>query len=267
LWLAADYSEGRQDGDFQVMNPAEIVNILEAEEDFWWYRGMRRILFGLLDPLAERRKVRAALEAGCGTGYNAALLEQRYGWPMYALDLDWGGLRHAQERGVSRLTQGDLAALPFPAESFDAVISLDVIVHFPRGEEGRALAELTRVLARGGLLVLRVAALDTLRSRHSEFACERQRFTAKRLIAGVTSHGIRVLRCTYANSLLLPVALAKFRLWEPLMQRTPQSGVRPVSPWLNRLLSLPLAAESRWLTVGRNMPLGQSLILIGEKTA
>ena len=33
--------------------------------------------------------------------------------------------------------------------------------------------------------------------------------------------GIRVLRCTYANSLLLPVALAKFRLWEPLMRQAP----------------------------------------------
>jgi hypothetical protein len=113
--------------------------------------------------------------------------------------------------------------------------------------------------------VVRAAALDVLRSRHSQFACERQRFTAKRLARAVSEHGIRVLRCTYANTLLFPVALAKFRVWEPLLHRVPQSGVRPVSAWLNGLLELPLNAESRWLSTGLDLPLGQSLILIGEK--
>ena len=250
-----------------MMNPAEFVNIAEAERDFWWYRGMRRILFGLLDPLVRSRNVRTMLEAGCGTGYNAAAIQQRYGWRTYPLDLQMGGLRYARDRGLPLLTQGDLAALPFRSGAFDAVVSLDVIVHFPRGEEGRALAELSRVLAPGGLLILRVAALDVLRSRHSQFACERQRFTAKRLASAVMAQGIQVLRCTYANTLLFPVALAKFRVWEPLLQPSLQSGVRPVGGWLNRLLALPLAVESRWLSAGRNMPLGQSLILIGEKQA
>ena len=45
-----------------------------------------------------------------------------------------------------------------------------------------------------------------------------------------------MLRCSYANSLLMPVALAKFRLWEPLMRKAPASGVQPVAPWLDRIL-------------------------------
>ena len=32
------------------MNPAEFANIRQSEESFWWYRGMREILFGMLDP-------------------------------------------------------------------------------------------------------------------------------------------------------------------------------------------------------------------------
>ena len=39
--------------------------------------------------------------------------------------------------------------------------------------------------------------------------------------------GIRVLRCTYVNSLLLPVALSKFRVWEPLT--APAAGERRAS--------------------------------------
>ena len=247
------------------MNPAEFVNIAHTERDFWWYTGMRRILFTLLDPLVRGRKIKSVLEAGCGTGYNASALREHYGWEMYGLDLEMEGLRYGRPLGLANLIQADIASLPFRSETFQAVVSLDVIVHFPLGEEHKPLAEFSRVLAPGGLLVLRVAALDILRSRHSQFAHERQRFTAKRLVRAVTREGVRVLRCTYANSVLLPVALAKFRVWEPLLRRPPQSGVLPVGRRLNRLLQAPLAAEDRWLSKGRNLPLGQSLILIGER--
>jgi len=142
-----------------------------------------------------------------------------------------------------------------------------VLAHVPRGEEERAIVELARVLAPGGILILRVSALDILRSRHSQFVRERQRFTRKRLVELVERHGVRVLRSTYANSLLLPLALAKFRIWEPLLRKPPASGVIPVPRWLDRLLYLPLALESVWLRADLSFPLGQSVILIGEKTA
>jgi hypothetical protein len=82
------------------------------------------------------------------------------------------------------------------------------------------------------------------------------------LMAGA---GVRVLRCTYVNSLLLPVALAKFRVWEPLLRKPPASGVEPVAPWLDKLLYAPLALEAAWLGAGHRFPAGQSLVLIGEK--
>jgi SAM-dependent methyltransferase len=248
-----------------MMNPAEFANIAASERDFWWYRGMREILFRMLDPHLSGRPVRRALEGGCGTGYFSHLLQQDRGVPVVPLDLGWEGLRYGRQMGLRDAVQGDLASLPFPDAAFDLVLSLDVIVHFERGTEHLAARELARVLAPGGLLVIRVSALDILHSRHSEFAFERQRFTRRRLMGLITGCGVRVLRCTYANSLLMPVALARFRIWEPLTGAPPASGVTPVAPWLDRLLSLPLAAEARWLGAGRNLPLGQSLILIGEK--
>jgi SAM-dependent methyltransferase len=250
-----------------MMNPSEFENIARAEKDFWWYRGMRGILFAVLDPATRGRPVRRVLDAGCGTGNDALHLEQRHAWRIFPLDLQMEGLQYGRSRGLMRLSQGDAAALPFQSGAFDMVLSLDVIVHFPRGDEDRPVAEFSRVLAPGGLLVMRVSALDLLRSRHSQFTCERQRFTRNRLVELVSRHNIRVVRCTYANTLLLPAALVKFRLWEPITRQAPQSGVRPVSWWLNRLLMLPLAAESRWIGAGLNFPIGQSLLLIGEKAA
>ncbi|MFN0101708.1 MAG: class I SAM-dependent methyltransferase [Bryobacteraceae bacterium] len=248
-----------------MMNPAEFANIAKAENDFWWYRGMRHIMYGLLDPVAGQRKFGRVLEAGCGTGHFARALAARYRWPMFPLDLGWEGLKHGKGLGIDRLTQGDIQSLPYRDGVFDAVVSMDVIVHMPRGEERKPMREFHRVLKPGGFLALRASALDILRSHHSRFAMERQRFTRSRLIQLAENTGFNVLRCTYANSLLLPVALLKFRVVEPLLGGQPESGVRPVASWLDKLLYGPLKAESKLLTTGLNLPLGQSLILLAER--
>jgi SAM-dependent methyltransferase len=247
------------------MNPAEFANIAQGERDFWWYRGQRAILFRLLDPLLCDRRMARVLEAGCGTGYFSRLLQQERGWPVVPLDISGEGLKYARAMGVERPVQADLSKLPFPDRVFDLVMSIDVLPHLPRGAEEAAMRELTRVLARGGLLVVRTAALDILRSRHSEFAFERQRFTRRQMSDLLRQCGMRVLRATYANSLLFPVALMKFRLWEPLLKRPAASGIAPLPPWLDTLLYKALETEASWLGAGHNFPLGQSLIAIGEK--
>jgi SAM-dependent methyltransferase len=247
------------------MNPAEFANIARAEEEFWWYRGMREILFRLLDPIASDRRFERVLEAGCGTGHLSRLLAERFGWTIFPLDLSAQGLQYARDLGVTRLTLGDIVALPFADAAFGALLSLDVIVHLERGREHEALVEFARVLQPGGLLLIRASALDLLRSRHSEFAQERQRFTRARLVAAVERAGFRVQRVTYLNSLLLPVALLKFRVWEPLTNAAPQSGVQAMAEWLDRLLYLPLRIEAGWIGRGGGFPAGQSLVLIGHK--
>ncbi|MEO7142292.1 MAG: class I SAM-dependent methyltransferase [Bryobacteraceae bacterium] len=248
-----------------MMNPAEFANIAKSENDLWWYRGMRRILFGMLDPLVAGRTFRRVLEAGCGTGYMSQMLGDRYRWPMFPADLSSEGLAHARRLHLERLAQCNVTALPFSNAAFDLALSFDVMVHLAPGDEESAMREFARVLAPGGLLIIRTAALELLRSRHSMFAHERQRFTRGRLAALARRHGIRVKRITYANSLLFPVALVKFRIWEPLLRKPAASGVAPVPRWLDQTLYAPLRLEAAWLGAGRTFPVGQSLILIGEK--
>jgi SAM-dependent methyltransferase len=247
------------------VNPAEFDNIARAERDFWWYRGMSEILFRLLDR-SRLQKDASVLEAGCGTGYISRLLGERYGWKMTPLDLGRPGLVYARGYGLNRLVQADITALPFAAGAFDALVSLDVLVHLPRGGESAAFAEFARVLKPQGLLAVRVSALEALRSRHADFVGEQQRFTRSQLIRGVEAGGFRVERVTYLNSLLLPISLFKFRVWEPLTGAPAASGVGAVPGWLDRLLYSALRMEAAWVGRGGGFPVGQSLLLVGRRS-
>lgn len=246
-----------------MINPSEMANIAAAEQSLWWFRGMREISFRLLDPvLAPGLRI---LEAGCGTGHFAKALQQRYRSPVFAVDLDSEAIRYCRRLTAPRPAQASIAALPFRDAAFDVVASMDVLPHFAPGEEEAPFAEMVRVLRPNGFLFLRVAALRLFRSRHSQFIWERQRFTRGRLAELAAAHHLRVLRLTYANFLLTPVAFLKFRLWEPLTRQAPASGVHLIPPALDRLLYLPLALERAWLSRGLGFPWGQSLYLLAQK--
>ncbi len=247
------------------MNPAEFSNIANLEKTLWWFRGQRQILYRMLDPVVSNRPIRRVMEAGCGTGYMSGDLASRYGWTMFPVDIAPEGLSYGRKLGIKRLCQGDIATIPYADQSFDALVSFDVIVHFPLGEEHRPLGEFARVVKPGGLLILRVPAYDFLRSRHSVFAHERQRFTRGRLTRQVSEAGFQIRRLTFANSFLLPVAFTKFRIWEPLTKQEPRSGVAPVPGWLDSMLYGPLAMEAQLIGRGINLPVGQSILVVAER--
>lgn len=249
------------------MNPAELVNIDGQERQHWWYRGMRRVLDSMLRPYTRRHSVNRVLDAGCGTGYNSNWLKTRYGWNVYPVDIENLALRYVRQQGLANATQTDVRALPFVAGSFDIAFCLDVLVHVSRGDEKTVLGELFRALAPGGLAIVRAGAFDALRSRHSMFIHERQRFTRRQLKHLASETGFEIVRCTYANTLLLPVAVAKFRLWEPFLRQPAATGIEATAPWLNTLLYAPLILESMWLRSGFNLPFGQSLLLVARKPA
>lgn len=249
------------------MNPAELANIARNERDHWWYRGMRSIVRPILSRYLAGRTVSRTLEAGCGTGYTSHWLRSQYGWNIFPVDMESAALRYVRSLEFPNTTQGDIRYLPFQDASFDLVLSFDALVHVPRGDERKCMAEFFRVVTPGGILVLRAAAFDLLRSRHSEFVDEKQRFTRAGLIRAASQGGFRVLYSTYANCLLLPVAIAKFRIWEPCMRKPPASAIETPRGWLNTLLYLPLALEAKWIGSARHLPLGQSVILVCEKPA
>ncbi|MGQ9916683.1 MAG: class I SAM-dependent methyltransferase [Bryobacteraceae bacterium] len=247
------------------MNPAEFQHLAAAEERMWWFRGMREI-FRRIACAHLAAGIRDVLDAGCGTGANAEWMDQTFGWRVWGLEFAEEGLRHARRRSPLRvLAGGDIRRLPFTAGSFDLITCFDVFAHLEPGEEREAMREMARCLRPGGRLFIRAAAFRWLRSRHSQFVGEKQRFTLAQLKRAAAEAGLELRFTTYANSLLLPAALVKFRLLEPLMRAPVKSGVALGPEWLESLLRSVLRLEAWWIGRGGRFPAGQSAILLARK--
>jgi ubiquinone/menaquinone biosynthesis C-methylase UbiE len=129
------------------MRVADVVGFAGHEVHVCRYREARALLRWLGPDL---RGVRVLDVAG-GDGYWAAQARKRGAWAV-ALDLDGAKLdRGAGLTSAPALVRGDALRLPFADGSFDRVMSICAIEHFDDG--GRALDEMTRVLAPGGELV------------------------------------------------------------------------------------------------------------------
>jgi len=93
---------------------------------------------------------RRVLEVGCGWGELAEWIARDTGAEVDAVDLSPRMVELARERGVDAQV-ADVQQLPFADGEFDLVVAAWMLYHVP--EIDLALAEIARVLRRGGTLV------------------------------------------------------------------------------------------------------------------
>ena len=120
------------------------------------------------DVLAELEKegFTDLLDCGCGTAPMLTLLQKKYPHRHYTgIDLTPEMIEAAKAKNMPgvELVVGDCEDLPFPAESFDAVICCQSFHHYPNVQA--FFHSVYRVLRPGGRLILRDMTANTAATR------------------------------------------------------------------------------------------------------
>lgn len=102
-------------------------------------------------------KNKRVLNIGCGFGWCELNFLDRGVHQMTGIEISEEDLKTARENVRNEKIDfcvGSAAELPFPAQSFDTVVSWEVIEHIPLNTENQMFAEVARVLKSGGMFYL-----------------------------------------------------------------------------------------------------------------
>lgn len=132
------------------------------------------------------RDIERIVDVGGGSGRAAREVDAA------VLDPARGMLEQAREKGLETV-QASATDLPLATASVDAVLVVDALHHFP--DHDRCLSEIARVLATGGVLVVREFDRSTRRGRLLElaergFAFDSTFYTASELCERIDAAGL-----------------------------------------------------------------------------
>jgi SAM-dependent methyltransferase len=258
------------------MRHQEYRIMFEAEDNFWWYVGMRNNLKTILQRYWDWKDKPNPLivDAGCGTGAVLQRLVNGFDGsisPQNAIgfDLSDEALRFCAERGLGdRVSRGSITEMPFADNTFDILVSFDVISNLPEPTPG--FKEVARVVKHGGMLVLNLPAYQFLYSEHDLAVRTLRRFDKKEVRSLLAQNGLMPLHMTYLNTVLFPPA-AGVRLTKKMFLKAKpgkelHSDLTPPPTALNNLLVWTMAQEAN--LIGRSslsLPFGLSLMTIARK--
>lgn len=176
------------------------------------------------------------LDLGCGVGEGTEFLgEKSNQWDLFAIDLSYDAISTAKKSSSNQSTHFlcmNVTCLAFADESFDAIISVEVIEHIPQVE--KYLQEAYRILKPGGLFFFttpnRLISSPTPGSLWPDHVIEYSPSELKNLIASVFSH---------FNMMGESVPIFEENPFRKLMHRL-APFVKPVLPKWMRIRALPM---------------------------
>jgi SAM-dependent methyltransferase len=241
----------------------ELHALARVEREHWFYRGKRKLVLAWMAQLGlPDGSDRWLVDVGAGTGILMSELEGLA--PVVGVEYSPAGMQLARATTAASLVRGSAEAIPLADGMAQLVVALDVIEHLD--DDRTAVAEMARLLAPGGYLILNVPAFMSLWSDWDVALGHRRRYTDTMLAEVVAAAGLELHSLAYTNSLaFLPIWL--YRRWRTAVGSADsyraEDGVppEPINSWLEAAFVRPA------LWPGFRPPFGVSVLAVARRPA
>lgn len=247
------------------MELKEYKVMYDIEENYWWYVGLRNLVFSFINKINSKNEKLNILDAGCGTG---KILENFNAYKAYGIDFSEEALRFCNFRNLNNTLRASICDLPFKNNSFDIVTSFDVLCCIDVDYDMKILEELYRIMNKNGVLFLNLPAYNFLQSTHDKAVHIKHRYLLNEVKRKIERAGFIVEKITYRNCFLFPLAFIVriFKKIFMLKKLGVKSDLISLPGPLNKLLASILFFENKLIISGVNFPFGLSLYCVVRKT-
>lgn len=189
------------------MQDTHYETLYRIESGHWWYKTRRKIIFYIIKKFRSNYgKDIKILDMGCGTGLLLKELE-KFGI-CHGIDISQKAVDFCKHRGIENVQISDAANIPYPNNTFDIALALDVIEHIKDDEN--ALKEIYRVLKPQGVAIIAVPAFMFLWGITDVISHHYRRYTLSELRKKIEDRRFSIIRSSYFNTFLFPfIALVR----------------------------------------------------------
>jgi SAM-dependent methyltransferase len=247
------------------MKKNEYHKMFEYENRYWWYRGLHELTRRCVVKFkqAKSNEELRILDAGCGTGRMMELLEG-YGI-VEGIDHWQEAISLCKKRGLKNVQKGDLNTWDPPADTYDVIISNDVIYISTIKDDMAVVGKFHRGLKQDGILILNLPAFKVLERKHDIAVFGVRRYRKKRMLEQLREIGFVPVRASYRLPSLFFVILLQKYVVDRLSKGDEESDLRELPSFINSFLLWMNRLENKIITAGIPLPFGSSIFFVCKK--
>ncbi len=244
------------------------TNCFAVEDNSFWFSHRNQIIFRCLQN--HFNKDEQFVDVGGGNGFVSSFLKDNGYSDLLLLEPNIVGAINAKKRGLNKVVCGILDQSLIEEQSISNIGIFDVIEHI---EDHEYFAkQLYRALKPGGKLAITVPAFKSLWSYHDVQAGHFRRYTKSTISKLIKDAGFEIKYSSYFFSILLfpnfilrsiPSKLGFYKNYND--KKVKQKQHFNSKSLLNRIMSFFWKFELNQVLKQKNIPFGNSIILIARK--
>jgi ubiquinone/menaquinone biosynthesis C-methylase UbiE len=243
------------------MEKQEYQNMYNAEDTHFYYVSLHKLVLRLIKQYAPVKSRLNILDAGCGTGRLAELMQPL--GTVTGIDMSDEALKFAKTRGI-KVQKASVMKLPFKNNEFDIITSIDVLYHKAVTDDNKALKEFKRILKPGGIVIIRLQAIPWLKNSHDHVVHSNKRYSKQEVKKKLLESGFTIEKLTYMNMSLAPIAIGQHIFQKFLPPSKDHSSIGQTNKFINMTAENILTAENTILHTA-NLPFGLGVIAVARK--